>query len=664
MKTLLIANRGEITCRIITTARRMGVRTVAVYSAADARAKHVAMADEAVFIGPAPSSESYLNIERIIHAAEIAGADAIHPGYGFLSENPELAEACVSAGITFVGPSARCMRAMGLKDAAKRLMEAAQVPVVPGYHGDLQDSAYLAEKAQQLGYPILIKARAGGGGKGMRKVSDADAFPAALQAAQREARASFGDPHVLIEKWISKPRHIEIQIFGDMQGNIVHLFERDCSLQRRHQKVIEEAPAPGMTDLVRDAMTRAALKAARAIDYVGAGTVEFIVDSSQGLRADGFWFMEMNTRLQVEHPVTEAVTGVDLVEWQLRIANGESLPLTQNELRLQGHAVEARLYAEHPGAGFLPASGRLQCVELSGLGRVDSGVVTGDEVPSFYDPLLAKLIAHAPTREQAFARLVQQLAQSTVLGIPSNREFLWQLLQHPAVLSANFDTSLIEQALDSLIEPSQRCELAAIACVALLDPVGESANAPLSLASRLGPWQLWGRVQRELRLEVNGSTMVFQVVLEGRENAIPMWQVHCCDLDAFPHNGIQVMRLGETKTRLNGIARETRLSVVGQQVHVQWGPWSDIFTHVRGDAQAGAKASSNNIQSPMPGRVVAIHCHVGDAVAAGQALLSVEAMKMEQELACDRDGIVEMIAVRIGDQVTQGMELLRLAKSE
>ncbi|MEM7216553.1 MAG: biotin carboxylase N-terminal domain-containing protein, partial [Pseudomonadota bacterium] len=385
-KKLLIANRGEIACRVMRTATRMGVETVAVYSDADREAQHRFMADEAVHIGPAPVAESYLRGDRIIEAALETGADAIHPGYGFLSENPDFVEAVEKAGLTFVGPSADAIRAMGLKDAAKQLMEKAGVPIVPGYHGDMQDAQFLASKANEIGYPVLIKARAGGGGKGMRKVEDPKDFSAALAGAQSEGEASFGDGHVLIEKYITAPRHIEIQVFGDNHGNVVHLFERDCSLQRRHQKVIEEAPAPGMTEEMRSAMGEAAVKAAKAIHYSGAGTVEFIVDGSQGLDPDCFWFMEMNTRLQVEHPVTEAITGVDLVEWQLRVADDEYLPKFQDELSINGHSFEARLYAEDVPKGFLPATGTLEYLEFSDAARNDSGVVEGDTITPFYDP--------------------------------------------------------------------------------------------------------------------------------------------------------------------------------------------------------------------------------------------------------------------------------------
>ena len=428
---ILIANRGEIACRIMTTCHRLGISTVAVHSDADAGAKHVSMADTSVRIGPPPAAESYLDQAAILTAARATGAEAIHPGYGFLSENPDFVEAVAAAGLTFIGPSAAAIRAMGLKDAAKALMAEAGVPVVPGYHGANQDDTHLAEQAALIGYPVLIKAVAGGGGKGMRRVVHPRDFAEALTGARAEARAAFGNTDVLVEKWVTAPRHIEIQVFGDSHGNAVHLFERDCSLQRRHQKVIEEAPAPGMTPEMRASMGAAAVQAARAIGYCGAGTVEFIVDGARGLHPDGFWFMEMNTRLQVEHPVTEAVTGEDLVEWQLRVAAGAPLPKTQDGIRLQGHAVEARVYAENPATGFLPATGRLGQFEVPSGVRTDTGVRSGDEISPWYDPMIAKIIAHGPTRTDALAMLGRALADTRIAGSVTNLGFLGRLLRHP-----------------------------------------------------------------------------------------------------------------------------------------------------------------------------------------------------------------------------------------
>ncbi|MDP2084622.1 MAG: biotin carboxylase N-terminal domain-containing protein, partial [Gemmobacter sp.] len=451
---ILIANRGEIACRVIDTARRLGVATVAVYSDADAGARHVAMADEAVHIGGPAPADSYLRGDRIIAAAQATGAQGIHPGYGFLSENPDFVEAVEAAGLTFIGPSASAIRAMGLKDAAKRLMQAAGVPVVPGYHGENQDAEHLAGAADAIGYPVLIKAVAGGGGKGMRKVARPQDFAAALESAMGEARTAFGNPAVLVEKYVEKPRHIEVQVFGD-GTRALHLFERDCSLQRRHQKVIEEAPAPGMPPEMRAAMGAAAVRAAEAIGYKGAGTIEFIVDSAQGLRPDGFWFMEMNTRLQVEHPVTEAITGVDLVEWQLRVASGESLPCAQGDLSITGHAFEARLYAEDVPAGFLPATGRLDHLVFPPGVRADSGVRPGDTISPWYDPMIAKVIVHGPTRAAALQRLSDALARTQVAGSVTNLAFLGALARHPGFAAGDVDTGLIERDLPALLAQAE-----------------------------------------------------------------------------------------------------------------------------------------------------------------------------------------------------------------
>ncbi|MER9477050.1 acetyl/propionyl/methylcrotonyl-CoA carboxylase subunit alpha, partial [Mesorhizobium sp. M0520] len=453
---ILIANRGEIACRVIRTARRMGVRSVAVYSDADDRALHVEMADEAVHIGASPANESYLRGDKIIAAALATGAEAIHPGYGFLSENPEFVDQVAAAGLIFIGPSAASIRAMGLKDAAKRLMEKAGVPVVPGYHGEAQEIVLLASKAREIGYPVLIKARAGGGGKGMRRVEHPDDFSEALSGARREAKAAFGDDRVLVEKYVDKPRHIEVQVFGDNFGNAVHLHERDCSAQRRHQKVIEEAPAPGMTPALRKAMTEAAVKAAKAIHYSGAGTIEFIVDASQGLKADRFWFMEMNTRLQVEHPVTEMVTGIDLVEWQLRVASGEKLPKTQSEIALSGHAFEARIYAEDAARGFLPATGTLHHLKFpqpapeGATMRIETGVRAGDAISPFYDPMIAKLIIHGKDRRAALTALGAALSQTEIAGSTVNTAFLAALVADADFAAGDVDTGLIARHLQAL----------------------------------------------------------------------------------------------------------------------------------------------------------------------------------------------------------------------
>src|SRR5947209_2968177 len=488
--SVLIANRGEIAVRIARTAKRLGMRVIAVYSEADAAALHVRVADEAYLIGPPPARESYLVVDKIVEAAALSHADCIHPGYGFLSENPRFAEACADAGIVFVGPPPSAIRAMGLKDQAKALMEKAGVPVVPGYHGELQDPKFLKEKAYQIGYPVLIKAVAGGGGRGMRRVDKHAEFDTALEGATREAQSSFGEARVLIEKYVTAPRHIEMQVFADSHGNVIHLNERDCSLQRRHQKVIEEAPAPGMTPELREAMGRAATEAARAVGYQGAGTVEFIADGARGLRPDGFWFMEMNTRLQVEHPVTEAITGLDLVELQFRVAAGETLPLAQNDVRIDGHAAEARLYAEDPERGFLPSTGKLVALELPvGEGiRVDAGVEAGSVVSPYYDPMIAKVIAHGSDRTQALTRLATALGETVVVGPHANAAFLKSLVIHPEFRGGQFDTGFIEQHLAELTKIDPAAEAAAVGA-------GVEALLTRKPAAKEAPWHdAWSAV--------------------------------------------------------------------------------------------------------------------------------------------------------------------------
>ncbi len=500
---ILIANRGEIAVRIIRTATRLGISTVAVFSDADRNAAHVSMADEAVHIGPAPAAESYLLGSRIIEAARETGAEAIHPGYGFLSETADFAEAVVAAGLTFIGPPASAIRAMGLKDAAKQLMQQAGVRVVPGIHGENQGAEFLSAEAERIGYPVLIKARAGGGGKGMRRVNHSDEFVAALEGAQREAASSFGDPHCLVEKYLEKSRHIEIQIFADNQGNIVHLFERDCSLQRRHQKVIEEAPAPGMSEEMRAAMGEAAVKAAQAVGYSGAGTVEFIVDASQGLHTNRFYFMEMNTRLQVEHPVTEAITGLDLVELQLRVASGEKLPFAQGDLTIRGHAIEARIYAEDAARGFLPATGRITHLRFPDTAagvRVDSGVRTGDEITPHYDPMIAKLIVHGEDRKSALELLHSALREVEIAGPLTNTAFLLRLAAHPAFTAGNPDTGLIERDLDAL-NPSRKIpqEMIATAALVSLGHISDANEQPADPWSSLRGFRSWGRAGQSAR---------------------------------------------------------------------------------------------------------------------------------------------------------------------
>ncbi|MCR5858959.1 acetyl/propionyl/methylcrotonyl-CoA carboxylase subunit alpha [Mesorhizobium sp. J428] len=642
-KKILIANRGEIACRIIRTARRMGIATVAVHSDADAASLFVREADEAVRIGPAPVSESYLRGDRIVEAALAAGAEAIHPGYGFLSENPGFVDQVTAAGLVFIGPSAASIRAMGLKDAAKALMEKAGVPVVPGYHGAGQALVLLAGKAKEIGYPVLIKARAGGGGKGMRRVDHPDDFADALASAKREAKAAFGDEAVLIEKYVEKPRHIEVQVFGDNHGNAVHLFERDCSAQRRHQKVIEEAPAPGMTAEMRAAMTDAAVKAAKAIRYSGAGTIEFIVDGSEGLRPDRFWFMEMNTRLQVEHPVTEMVTGVDLVEWQLRVAAGEKLPLSQDEIRLSGHAFEARIYAEDPTRDFLPAIGTLHHLKFPTSGaegtaiRIETGVRQGDAISPFYDPMIAKLVVHAADRGGALTALGAALRRTEIAGSTVNTAFLAALAADADFASGDVDTGLIgrkQAALTALPPPS--VEAVAAAAVA-------ASGASLTPASA-DPWDAlsgyahWSPVRRKVALgygetEVTASVQVragrLGVEIDGAERPAPA----AARVAAWP---------GHVTVFEGAVAHSFKAP----------DPFADA---------ADAGAGTGSLRAPMPGLVKVVRASVGEHVSKGQALLVLEAMKMEHTIAAPHDGEVADIVAE-GQQVTDGTVLVRFAE--
>jgi len=618
-RTLLIANRGEIACRIIRTARKMGIATVAVYSDADAGAAHVAMADKAVRLGPPPARESYLRADLILAAAKETGADAIHPGYGFLSENAEFAESCAAAGVVFVGPPPDAIRAMGLKDRAKALMAKAGVAVVPGYLGDDQSLATLSGESGKIGYPVLIKAVAGGGGKGMRKVERAEDFAAALESAQREARSSFGDDRVLVEKYVTRPRHIEVQIFADNHGNAVYLFERDCSLQRRHQKVIEEAPAPGMPPKMRAAMGEAAVKAAKAVGYSGAGTVEFIADASDGLKADRFWFMEMNTRLQVEHPVTEAITGYDLVEWQLRVAWGEELPARQKEIAIHGHAVEARLYAEDPANGFLPSIGTLERLSLPDDVRVDSGVREGDTVTPFYDPMIAKVIAHDATREGAARKLAVALSHAKIAGPRTNNAFLIRALGSHDFLSGDIDTGFIERHIKELVPPV------------------EPDEAILSAAARFvaddrpqtdDPWD----ARDGFRLSGASAQTVRFTTGAGRLNgAVPL--------------GIEVLRL-----KNGGIA-----AMRGGETFVLH-PY-DPFENAE-----SAGVASDRVATPMPGKIIQILVAPGDRVKKGQPLAVLEAMKMEHTLSAPADSTVESVDVAAGDQVNDGTVVVRFAK--
>ena len=652
---ILIANRGEIACRVIRTARRLGVRTVAVYSDADARALHVAMADEAVRIGPPPAADSYLRADGIIGAARATGAEAIHPGYGFLSENPSFVDQVVDAGLVFIGPSAASIRAMGLKDAAKRLMEKAGVPVVPGYHGDQQGLVLLAGKAREIGYPVLIKARAGGGGKGMRRVDDPEAFEAALAGAKREAKAAFGDDAVLIEKYIEKPRHIEVQVFGDNHGNAVHLFERDCSAQRRHQKVIEEAPAPGMTDALRAAMTGAAVKAAQAISYSGAGTIEFIVDASQGLRPDRFWFMEMNTRLQVEHPVTEMVTGIDLVEWQLRVASGEKLPLAQKDIGLDGHAFEARLYAEDPGKGFLPAVGtlyHLSFAEAAAPGstvRIETGVRQGDAISPHYDPMIAKIVTHAGTRAAALAALVEAVEATEIAGSVTNAAFLAALGRDADFARGDVDTGLIgrRQEVLTTTRPPSADILSRAALIASGAGRQEAAgddpwDSMAGYAHFHGLARTVSIAQGDQRLSARVSPRPdgrFAVLLQGSD------QIHEHSSPAHDDFGSHFALWPGHVTLFEGGLAHTFVV-------------PDPFA-LAAEAEGGA----SSMRAPMPGLAKVVMAARGDAVTKGQPLLILEAMKMEHTISASHDGIVDEIVAQ-GAQVTDGTVLVRFVEQE
>ena len=654
-RKILIANRGEIACRVMRTARRMGVATVAVYSDADAQSLHVEMADEAVRIGPAPVSESYLKADRIIQAAKATGAEAIHPGFGFLSENPDFVEAVEAAGLVFIGPSASAIRAMGLKDAAKNLMEEAGVPVVPGYHGNNQDPDFLAAEAEKIGYPVLIKARAGGGGKGMRRVDDPSEFAAALVSASREAEASFGDGACLIEKYILSPRHIEIQVFGDDHGNAVHLFERDCSLQRRHQKVIEEAPAPGMTDEVRAAMGEAAVKAAKAINYSGAGTIEFIVDGADGLRTDGFWFMEMNTRLQVEHPVTEEITGVDLVEWQLRVAAGALLPMAQEDLSIDGWAFEARIYAEDATKNFLPATGRLSHLRFPTDARIETGIRSGDEITPFYDPMIAKLVVRGDTRAEALGRLHAALLATQAAGSVTNLDFLARLASHADFAAGIVDTGLIErdaEALTALI-PAPRTAIALAALVSLGLTDETSASDPFD---RQDGFRLWESATTTAQLIVGGeetslpveiATDGYRVTIDGEQFAVTLR--HLSD-------GIEISN-GGAVSGAHYTKDPRRVTVFIDGAH-EFGLVDPLA------AAGGADGGGDDVRAPMPGLVKAISAAVGDTVEEGAALAMMEAMKMEHTLKAPRAGVIAAINAAPGDQVDEGAILIALEPSD
>jgi 3-methylcrotonyl-CoA carboxylase alpha subunit len=607
IKSLLIANRGEIACRIIRTARKLGIRTVAVYSDADAKALHVRMADEAVHIGPSPARESYLVGEKIIAAAKATKAQAIHPGYGFLSENADFAEAVIKAGLIWVGPRPDSIRAMGLKDAAKKLMADAGVPVTPGYLGEDQDPKRLKKEADAIGYPVLIKAVAGGGGKGMRKVDKAAEFQDALESCKREAASSFGDERVLIEKYILSPRHIEVQVFGDSHGNVVHLFERDCSLQRRHQKVIEEAPAPGMDEATREAVCSAAVRAAKAVNYEGAGTIEFIADASKGLRADRIWFMEMNTRLQVEHPVTEEITGQDLIEWQLRVASGEKLPKKQDELSINGWAIEARLYAEDPAKGFLPSVGRLEHFDLGSEERIETGVEEGDAISPFYDPMIAKLVAWGDDRAEAIGELAGILDEVEVWPVKTNAGFLFNALLDEDFGTAKIDTGFIERQLDELVpdpEPDEAIWRGAAAVAMADDEEGQPGLAGFRLNAPANAGVVLGRAGEFQRIELDDDQPMAAVSgFRDEERVVAFYEGQAYEFD-----------------------RSSRGSV-------------------------GAVAADGAVMAPMPGKVTSVEVSKGEKVAKGQRLLTLEAMKMEHGLVAPFDGVVAELNAKAGAQV-------------
>ncbi|CAI8698369.1 acetyl/propionyl/methylcrotonyl-CoA carboxylase subunit alpha [Burkholderia pyrrocinia] len=660
---ILIANRGEIACRVAATCKRLGIASVAVYSDADANAKHVAACDEAVHIGGSAAADSYLRIERIIEAARATGAQAIHPGYGFLSENEDFAHACEAAGIVFIGPPVDAIAAMGSKAAAKALMHAAAVPLVPGYHGDDQDTGNLHREADEIGYPVLLKASAGGGGKGMRVVERSDDFPAALASCQREAASSFGNDRVLIEKYLTRPRHVEVQVFGDTHGNTVYLFDRDCSVQRRHQKVLEEAPAPGLHDDVRRAMGEAAVAAARAVGYVGAGTVEFI------MTGDAFYFMEMNTRLQVEHPVTEMVTGLDLVEWQLRVASGEPLPLQQDELRVQGHALEARLYAENPARGFLPSTGTLKHLRLPNgvefdIGaavRVDSGVREGDAITPFYDPMIAKLIVHGADRTEALSLMLRALRACEVVGLHTNAAFLQRIVACEPFATADLDTGLIERNHDALFAPQQppRATLA-LACAALLARERGAAAQGASPWGALPDWRLNGGYRRTLEWHAVDREADVTVAYED-DGAVA--RIAAGDAAAQPFAWTRGATPLDFDVTLGGVRSSGRVYADGDTFHVftqgaaETFEWRNLLAHAGDTEQGGGR-----LTAPMPGKVIAVLVEPGQKVEAGTPLIVMEAMKMEHTIGAPSAGVVAEVLYGVGDQVADGAQLLMMAE--
>ncbi|GLU31919.1 acetyl/propionyl/methylcrotonyl-CoA carboxylase subunit alpha [Trinickia caryophylli] len=665
---ILIANRGEIACRVAATCKRLGIASVAVYSDADANARHVAVSDEAVHIGGAAAAESYLRVDRIIEAALRTGAQAVHPGYGFLSENEAFAQACEAAGLVFIGPPASAIAAMGSKAAAKTLMQTAGVPLVPGYHGDDQDAGRLRREADAIGYPVLLKASAGGGGKGMRVVASREEFDAALVSCKREAAASFGNDRVLIEKYLTRPRHVEVQVFADRQGGAVYLFDRDCSVQRRHQKVLEEAPAPGVPDELRRAMGEAAVAAAQAVSYVGAGTVEFIM-------ADGvFYFMEMNTRLQVEHPVTEMVTGLDLVEWQLRVAAGEALPLRQDELRVEGHAIEARIYAENPSRGFLPSTGTLKYLRMPAgaafsIGepvraavRIDSGVREGDAITPFYDPMIAKLIVHGASRVEALARMRQALRACEIVGPQTNVAFLQRLVACPPFANADLDTGLIERHHDALFAAPRKPvkEALALACAALLAREGGTPHGA-SPWDALAQWRLnagyrqtieWREPESE-----NPLSMTYARDGERRTLSAADWSA---DFDWWRESGPHEYGVRIDAARVTG-----RVFVDGDTFHVFHDgamltfEWTNLLAHA-----ADAEHGEGRLTAPMPGKVIAVLVEPGARVEKGAPLVVMEAMKMEHTIGAPAAGTVAEVLYGVGDQVADGAQLLVMEMGE
>ncbi|MRR49474.1 MAG: acetyl/propionyl/methylcrotonyl-CoA carboxylase subunit alpha [Rhodocyclaceae bacterium] len=659
---ILIANRGEIACRVIKTARRLGIKTVAVYSDADAGARHVRLADEAVLIGPAAAKESYLVAARILEAAKQTGAQAIHPGYGFLSENEEFAEACASAGVVFIGPPASAIRAMGSKSAAKQLMEQAAVPLTPGYHGDNQEPDFLQAQADAIGYPVLIKAAAGGGGKGMRLVEQDEDFKAALASCQREAASSFGSDHVLVEKYITKPRHIEIQVFADGHGNCVYLFERDCSVQRRHQKVLEEAPAPGMTLERRRQMGEAAVAAALTVGYQGAGTVEFIANQ------DGsFYFMEMNTRLQVEHPVTEMITGLDLVEWQLLVAAGEKLPLRQEQLAIRGHALEARIYAEDPDKGFLPSTGRLLHLappEENLHVRVDTGVEQGDEITPYYDPMIAKLIVWDENRERALARMSQALAQYRVVGVANNVGFLSRLVACPAFAGADLDTGLIEREKSFLFPAEGDLPAEVWLAAALAELLRERAFAQEDAAADADPhspwhlrdgWRINSVARRSLKFRCGEVEKVVDVAYGSSGSS------HFdLGLDGKTTRAAGLFKAdGSLRADLDGRRLNASVVAAGEKRHVFLHGHCHILAAIDPLYHAGeGGGAEGGLTAPMPGKVIALVAQEGAMVEKGAPLLILEAMKMEHTIAAPAPGTVKAFRFAVGDQVTDGAELV------